>query len=54
MKKPSCLWRDGFLQFVKPGKSGCKLDHEGRRECSKGPVFNDTGFGFLSDLDFAF
>jgi hypothetical protein len=42
MKKPSCILRDGFFQFVKPGKLTCKHDHEGL-SVSKGPVFNDTG-----------
>jgi hypothetical protein len=43
-----------FYNSLNRGKSGCKLDHESRSECLKDPVFNDTGFGFLSDLDFAF
>jgi hypothetical protein len=43
MIKPSRFRRDGFFQYVKPGKSINKHDHEG---CVllKGPVFNDTGF----------
>jgi hypothetical protein len=38
----------GFFQFVKPGNSKCKDDHEGIGLHVKVPVFNDTGFGFSS------
>ncbi len=51
MKKPSRFRQDGFFNSLNRVKSGCKLDHDGRSECLRVPVFNDTGFGFLSDLD---
>jgi hypothetical protein len=38
------------FQFVKPGRSAHKLDHEGRT-CLKGPVFNDTGFPVFIGMD---
>jgi hypothetical protein len=43
MIKPFRFRRNGFFQYVKPGKSINKHDHEGW-VFLKGPAFNDTGF----------